>query len=142
MPRIVNTRRTFLAGMGLAATAVTGIAACIQGPETPRTGSALPPQKSAPVPAAPVQAAAAVAPAPAAQTTPMDHAQMMAQPAAATNPAVSGLTKADEMDAHHQAGVKLFPARTMVHGNQPLRFELDGDVKVFKLATSRVKWEV
>jgi FtsP/CotA-like multicopper oxidase with cupredoxin domain len=129
--------------MGLAATAVTGLAACIQGPDSPRTGSALPPQKAAPVQAAaPAQVAPAVAPAPAGQTAPMDHAQMTAQPAAAANPAVSGLTKANEMDAHHEAGVKLFPAKTMVYGNQPLQFELDGDVKVFKVATSRVKWEV
>jgi FtsP/CotA-like multicopper oxidase with cupredoxin domain len=40
---------------------------------------------------------------------------------------------ADEMDAMHEAGIKAFPAETHGLGGQPLQFELDGDVKVFRL---------
>ncbi|MFN8566006.1 MAG: hypothetical protein U0Z44_00465 [Kouleothrix sp.] len=47
---------------------------------------------------------------------------------------------ADEMDAHHEAGVKAFLAgkETTTKGNQPLAPKLDGDVKVFELTESGV----
>ena len=48
---------------------------------------------------------------------------------------------ADEMDAHHEAGVKLFPAATEGLGGQPLPFEMDGDVKVFRVSCQVVQWE-
>lgn len=49
---------------------------------------------------------------------------------------------ADEMDAHHEAKVKAFPAKTEGRGNQPLAPKLDGEVKVFELVASKVQWEV
>jgi len=152
MTRLASSRRVFLAGLGVAAAGVTGLAACIQRPATQRTGSALPPvqaqpQAAAPVQAAPIQAAAPAAAAPPAQAT-ANHSQMPGvaptapTPAATTNPAVAGLTKAVEMDKHHEAGVKAFLGpRSGVYGNQPLKFEMDGDVKVFKVTASRIKWE-
>jgi manganese oxidase len=49
---------------------------------------------------------------------------------------------ADEMDAFHEAGVSAFPAETKGKGNQPLEFEMDGDVKVFRLTCDIVPdWE-
>ena len=48
---------------------------------------------------------------------------------------------ADEMDAHHEAGIKLFPAETKGKGGQPLEFTMDGDVKVFDLTCDVVQWE-
>ena len=48
---------------------------------------------------------------------------------------------ADEMDAHHEAGIKLFPAETEGKGGQPLEFTMDGDVKVFDLTCDVVQWE-
>ena len=53
----------------------------------------------------------------------------------------SGEMTVDEMDAMHEAGVKAFPAKTKGLGGQPLAFELDGDVKVFKLDCQVVQWE-
>jgi FtsP/CotA-like multicopper oxidase with cupredoxin domain len=50
--------------------------------------------------------------------------------------------KADEMDAMHEAKMKLFPAKTEGVGNQPLAFKLDGTTKVFELTASRINWEV
>ena len=48
----------------------------------------------------------------------------------------------DEMDAMHEAGIKAFPAATAGLGGQPLEYELDGDVKVFKLTCQVVpEWE-
>lgn len=47
----------------------------------------------------------------------------------------------DEMDAMHEAGVKSFPAPTQGLGGQPLPFEMDGDVKVFKVTCQIVQWE-
>jgi FtsP/CotA-like multicopper oxidase with cupredoxin domain len=49
---------------------------------------------------------------------------------------------ADDMDAHHEAGVKAFPAKTQGLGNQELNFKLDGNTKVFDLTASKIKWEV
>ena len=48
---------------------------------------------------------------------------------------------ADEMDAMHEAGVKMFPAETKGKGGQPLEPEMDGDVKVFDLICEVVQWE-
>jgi FtsP/CotA-like multicopper oxidase with cupredoxin domain len=54
----------------------------------------------------------------------------------------SGRSKADEMDAHHEKGVKAFPAKTEGLGGQRLQPRLDGDVKVFELTCGKVQWEV
>jgi FtsP/CotA-like multicopper oxidase with cupredoxin domain len=58
----------------------------------------------------------------------------------------SGLTgqgvSADEMDALHEAGVASFPAETAGLGGQPLEYEMDGDVKVFRLTCDIIPdWE-
>jgi len=47
----------------------------------------------------------------------------------------------DEMDAMHEAGIARFPAPTEGLGNQPLEFEMDGDVKVFRLTAAVTRWE-
>ncbi|MBA2754148.1 MAG: multicopper oxidase domain-containing protein [Chloroflexia bacterium] len=48
---------------------------------------------------------------------------------------------ADEMDAMHEAGILAFPAQTAGLGGQPLEFEMDGDVKVFRLTCGVTNWE-
>jgi len=47
----------------------------------------------------------------------------------------------DEMDAMHEAGIASFPAVTEGLGGQPLEYELDGDVKVFRLSCELTNWE-
>ncbi len=47
----------------------------------------------------------------------------------------------EEQDAMHEAGVKAFPQATAGLGGQPLAFEMDGDVKVFKITCDVVEWE-
>src|SRR3954471_16066743 len=53
----------------------------------------------------------------------------------------SGLSAADAMDAMHEKGIKAFPAKTKVYGNQPLAPKLEKGVKVFELTASEVQWE-
>ena len=48
----------------------------------------------------------------------------------------------EEMDRSHEEGVLAFPAETEGTGNQPLEYELDGDVKVFELTCEKGEWEV
>jgi FtsP/CotA-like multicopper oxidase with cupredoxin domain len=62
-----------------------------------------------------------------------------AAPAAATSDP-SEMT-ADQMDAMHEAGIKSFPAPTQGKGGQPLAFEMDGDVRVFKVTCQTTTWE-
>ena len=47
----------------------------------------------------------------------------------------------EEMDRMHEEGVKAYPQATEGLGGQPLAFEMDGDVKVFKLTAGVVQWE-
>jgi FtsP/CotA-like multicopper oxidase with cupredoxin domain len=50
-----------------------------------------------------------------------------------------------EMDAHHQAGVDTFLAnigKDPEFWNTPMAFEMDGDVRVFKIAVQDIAWEV
>jgi uncharacterized cupredoxin-like copper-binding protein len=51
---------------------------------------------------------------------------------------------AEEMAAGHEQGVKDFLAgkETDTYGNQPLKPEMDGDVKVYNLAVEEIQWEV
>jgi manganese oxidase len=79
-----------------------------------------------------------------ATTADTQHNMTSAKPAAKATavPAQSVRQKADEMDAHHEKRVKAFPAKTTGQGNQPLAPKMDGDVKVFELTTSKVKWEI
>jgi FtsP/CotA-like multicopper oxidase with cupredoxin domain len=70
-----------------------------------------------------------------------DHAHAMSSTTETTSKSQNEMTN-DEMDAMHEAGIKSFPAPTAGLGGQPLEYELDGDVKVFKLTTSVIQWEV
>src|SRR5687767_5242144 len=48
---------------------------------------------------------------------------------------------ADKMDAMHEAGIKAFPAKTALWGNQLLQPKMDGRVKVYDLTAKVVQWE-
>jgi FtsP/CotA-like multicopper oxidase with cupredoxin domain len=48
---------------------------------------------------------------------------------------------AGKMDAMHEKGVKAFPAKTAVWGNQLLAPRMDKNVKVYDLAAKVVRWE-
>lgn len=49
--------------------------------------------------------------------------------------------RADEMDAHHEAGVKSFPVPTEGKGNVLLEPVMAGRVKVYELTASEISWE-
>ncbi|HEX8393136.1 MAG TPA: multicopper oxidase domain-containing protein [Longimicrobium sp.] len=49
--------------------------------------------------------------------------------------------RADEMDAHHEKGMKMFPAKTGKMGNQPMAPRIVNGVKVFELTAARMQWE-
>lgn len=68
---------------------------------------------------------------------PADHAMT---PEAQTS---GGGMTADEMDTHHEAGIKAFLAgkETTTKGSQVLAPKMDGDVKVFELTSSVIQWE-
>ena len=55
----------------------------------------------------------------------------------------AGMT-AEEMTAGHEQGVEGFLAgrETDTHGNQPLKPEIDGGVKVYGLTVEEIQWEV
>src|SRR6476646_10586547 len=52
-----------------------------------------------------------------------------------------GLSASDQMDAMHEKGMKAFPAKTAVHGNQLLQPRLENGVKVFELTAAEMQWE-
>ena len=52
-----------------------------------------------------------------------------------------GLSASDQMDAMHEKGIKAFPAKTAVHGNQLLKPKLENGVKVFELTAAEMQWE-
>ena len=56
-------------------------------------------------------------------------------------PAAGVLSAADAMDAMHEKGIKAFPAKTSVYGNQLLEPKLVGGVKVYELTASEMQWE-
>ena len=56
-------------------------------------------------------------------------------------PAAGTLSAAEQMDAMHEKGVKAFPAKTAVHGNQLLEPKLVNGVKVYELTASEMQWE-
>ena len=68
-------------------------------------------------------------------------------PASVTIPPVTPPVGADPhaaatiMDAMHEAGIKAFPARTAIHGNQLLAPRMDKGVKVFELTARDIQWE-
>jgi manganese oxidase len=47
----------------------------------------------------------------------------------------------EQMDAMHEKGVKAFPAKTAIWGNQRLEPTMDGNTKVFNLTSKVVQWE-
>jgi FtsP/CotA-like multicopper oxidase with cupredoxin domain len=51
------------------------------------------------------------------------------------------LSAADQMDAMHEKGIKAFPAKTAVYGNQPLHPKIVNGVKVFELTAAEQQWE-
>lgn len=57
-------------------------------------------------------------------------------------PAASTGTASQDMDKMHETSMKAFPAATEGKGNQVLKPEMDGDVKVFHLTVSKIQWEV
>jgi FtsP/CotA-like multicopper oxidase with cupredoxin domain len=48
---------------------------------------------------------------------------------------------ADAMDAHHEAGIKAFPAKTQGKGNQLMQPRMENGVKVYELTAAAMKWE-
>ena len=52
----------------------------------------------------------------------------------------SGSSAAD-IDAMHEKGVKLFPAKTKGQ-SEPLAFKMEGDTKVFNISMVKTRWEV
>jgi FtsP/CotA-like multicopper oxidase with cupredoxin domain len=60
----------------------------------------------------------------------------------APNPKAVAAKPQPTMDEMHEAGIKLFPAKTAKHGNQPLEPRMDGGVKVFELTAKKIQWEV
>jgi FtsP/CotA-like multicopper oxidase with cupredoxin domain len=64
-----------------------------------------------------------------------------------TNPAsvpVPALQTAEDMDAHHQAGIQTFLENVGKEENfwrKPLEFTMDGDVKVFEITCEEIDWD-
>ena len=56
-------------------------------------------------------------------------------------PATGAQSAADAMDAMHEKGIKAFPAKTAVYGNQLLEPKLVDGVKVYELTASDMQWE-
>lgn len=61
--------------------------------------------------------------------------------ATASTAAAAATARAEQMDAMHEKGVKAFPAKTSIWGNQPFAPRMDKGVKVFDLTAKVVKWE-
>jgi FtsP/CotA-like multicopper oxidase with cupredoxin domain len=64
-----------------------------------------------------------------------------ATPAAAPANAAPAMSAADAMDAMHEKGMKAFPAKTALHGNQILKPKLVDGVKLFELTAREIQWE-
>jgi FtsP/CotA-like multicopper oxidase with cupredoxin domain len=58
-----------------------------------------------------------------------------------TSAGASAQSTADAMDAMHEKGIKAFPAKTAVMGNQPLEPKIDKGVKVFEITAKKIQWE-
>lgn len=48
----------------------------------------------------------------------------------------------EEIDAAHEEGMKIFPAKTAAVGNQILKPRIENGVKVFDVTAKAIKWEV
>ena len=106
-----TSRRAFLRATSVTAVGAAALAAC------GKVGASVPEKKAATPDAHDMHGAAA--------------------PAAAADPRAA----AEQMDAMHEAGMKAFPAKTAVHGNQPLKPRIEKGVKVFELTATEMKWE-
>jgi manganese oxidase len=82
--------------------------------------------------------AAGAAPAKAPHDTDQSGGTNAAHP---TTPA-DARSRADQMDAMHEKGIKSFPAKTAGKGNQVLAPRMEGRVKVFDITASKIMWEV
>jgi FtsP/CotA-like multicopper oxidase with cupredoxin domain len=115
----VTSRRSFLrrtAATAAAATAVAAVGAC-----SPSDASG----------SAPKQGAKAAAGG--------DHSGGTTASHVATPP--SATAAADEMDAHHEKGIKSFPAKTAGKGNQLMEPRMEGNVKVYEMTAEVLRWE-
>jgi manganese oxidase len=123
---VVRSRRDFLRGaaVGLAVPVVaSAVAAC-------RTEEAAKPAAAGGTSAAPAAATHADS----------DHSGGTMAPNP-QNPATARAAS-DEMDRHHEEGIKSFPAATRGKGNQLLQPRLENGVKVFDLTAAVLQWEV
>jgi FtsP/CotA-like multicopper oxidase with cupredoxin domain len=120
------SRRDFLRGaaIGLAVPAVAGaLAACKnEGPARTATSNAGTEPKGTPPGAV--------------------HADSGGTMAAHPKSAAEIRAAADDMDRHHEAGIKSFPAATKGKGNQPLAPRLENGVKVYDITAEKLMWEV
>jgi FtsP/CotA-like multicopper oxidase with cupredoxin domain len=64
-----------------------------------------------------------------------------AVPSAAAMTLAQKRANADAMDAHHEKGIKAFPAATKGKGNQLLAPRMEQGVKCFDLKASVIRWE-
>lgn len=69
------------------------------------------------------------------------HASLQIGSAGPSATSDEGMT-AEQMDEMHAAGIAAFPAKTEGLGGQPLKPEIVDGVKIFRLTTSVVQWEV
>ena len=114
-----TSRRNFLKNSTVAAAAVVTLGAC-KAESTPSSGGT------------------ATKSAPGGGTMGAHETAAGASPATA---AAAAQSAADQMDAMHEQGIKSFPAKTAVWGNQPLQPRMVNGVKVFDLTAKVVKWE-
>jgi FtsP/CotA-like multicopper oxidase with cupredoxin domain len=75
------------------------------------------------------------------EAAPHESSAAAAPPAPPPAPAKSAREKAEEMDRMHAERMKAFPAATEGKGNQILKPEIVGGVKVFHLTASKIQWE-
>src|SRR3954471_4479268 len=55
---------------------------------------------------------------------------------------VASTSAADEMDRHHEAGIRSFPAAARGKGNQPFAPRIENGVKIYDLTAEKLQWEV
>lgn len=94
-------------------------------------------------PAAEAASGAKTAAAPAAGAGAMNHDSNASGGTTAPHPKTPEQVRAaaDEMDRHHEAGIKSFPAKTAGKGNQLLEPRVENGVKVYELTAEKLRWE-
>jgi FtsP/CotA-like multicopper oxidase with cupredoxin domain len=58
-----------------------------------------------------------------------------------TAKSAAAVSASETMDSMHEKGIKAFPAKTAVHGNQLLEPKLVNGVKVYELTATEMQWE-